>query len=87
VCVCDVHEENHVKAPAIQAFKMMSQNRISGMAVVDDEGVLIGNISASDIKLFLEFPRAKVMQLPVQVEKRGENKRVYVSGRDRRKRF
>lgn len=54
------------KAPAIQAFKMMSQHRISGMAVVDEEGVLIGNISASDIKLFLEFPRAKVMQLPVQ---------------------
>jgi CBS domain-containing protein len=54
------------KAPAIEAFKMMSLHRISGMAVVDDEGVLIGNISASDIKLFLDVPRAKVMQLPVQ---------------------
>jgi len=54
------------KAPAIAAFKMMSQHGISGMAVVDDDGVLIGNISASDIKLFLDLPRAKVMQLPVQ---------------------
>jgi len=54
------------KAPAIEAFKMMSQNRISGMAVVDEDGMLIGNISASDIKLFLDLPRAKVMQLPVQ---------------------
>jgi len=54
------------KAPAIDAFKMMSQHGISGMAVVDEDGVLIGNISASDIKLFLDLPRAKVMQLPVQ---------------------
>jgi CBS domain-containing protein len=54
------------KAPAIEAFKIMSQHRISGMAVVDEEGVLIGNISASDIKLFLDVPRSKIMQLPVQ---------------------
>jgi len=37
-------------APAIQAFYLMSFNKVSAVAVVDVEGKLIGNISASDIR-------------------------------------
>jgi len=34
---------------AIEAFKLIHSNKISGVAVVDDNGYLVGNISASDL--------------------------------------
>lgn len=37
-------------ARTINAFNMMAQNDITGLAVVDDDGVLTGNISVSDLK-------------------------------------
>jgi len=40
---------NHNK-PAIEAFKLMAENRISGLAVVDDSKKLIANISARDLR-------------------------------------
>jgi CBS domain-containing protein len=35
---------------ALQAFNRMYQNKISAIAIVDDDGKLIGNLSASDLK-------------------------------------
>jgi len=39
------------KDMAINAFKLMNEKKISAVAVVDESGVLIGNISANDLKL------------------------------------
>lgn len=36
---------------AIDAFKLIRDNRVSAVGVVDKEGILVGNISASDIKM------------------------------------
>jgi len=36
---------------ALEAFKSMHENRISAVAVVDESGRLVGNISVSDLKL------------------------------------
>lgn len=38
-------------APASDAFKLLDDKRLSGIAVVDEEGKLVGNTSARDIKL------------------------------------
>ena len=49
----------------IEAFQMISQKLVSGLAVVDDHGQLVGNISASDMRViknkninFRSFPMA-----------------------------
>jgi len=39
---------------AYRAFKKMKEKRVSGLAVVNSSGVIVGNISVSDLKL-LEF--------------------------------
>lgn len=36
---------------AFQAFKLMREKRVSGLAVVDADGKLVGSISASDLKV------------------------------------
>jgi len=36
--------------PAINAFKLIHENRISAVALVDEHGILQGNLSASDLK-------------------------------------
>lgn len=36
---------------AYKAFKLMVEKKVSGLAVVNHQGVLVGNISSSDIKL------------------------------------
>eukprot|EP01084_Bolivina_argentea_P065138 118751_1 len=38
---------------AIEAFKIMNTSNLSGLAVINDNGVLIHNTSATDIKLWL----------------------------------
>jgi CBS domain-containing protein len=40
----------NIKAKAIEAFKLMFSHEVSGLPVVDDEGVLVAAISASDLK-------------------------------------
>jgi CBS domain-containing protein len=39
-----------VSGLVMEAFSIMYQAKISGLAVIDNKGVLVGNISASDIK-------------------------------------
>jgi CBS domain-containing protein len=39
------------KSMAISAFRLMREKRVSAVAVVNDEGVLVGNISVNDLKL------------------------------------
>lgn len=38
-------------APAFEAFQLLDSHRLSGIAVVDEDGKLLGNTSARDIKL------------------------------------
>ncbi len=45
--VHSVHEND----PAIVAFQLITEQRVSGVAVVDDAGRLLSNISASDLRL------------------------------------
>lgn len=39
-----------INAPAIHAFLLMHVNRVSGIAVCDENGALEANLSASDLK-------------------------------------
>ena len=39
--------------PAIEAFKLMETHNLSGLAVVDEDGSLIGATSARDLKVSL----------------------------------
>jgi CBS domain-containing protein len=43
----------NIFSPTIHAFWTMYENNVSAVAVVDDEGLLVGNLSASDIKVSL----------------------------------
>jgi len=40
--------------PAIEAFRLMAQHRISGIAVLDSDGKLMANISARDLRTIQE---------------------------------
>jgi CBS domain-containing protein len=42
------------QAPAIEAFKLMDTKQITGLAIVDAQGKLVGNISARDLKIFIK---------------------------------
>jgi len=42
-------ESINMKEFVIEAFKRIWEKQISGLAVVNDEGILVGNISASDL--------------------------------------
>jgi len=46
----NVYTINH-KEKAIEAFKLIYSQKVSGIGVVNDSGELIGNISASDLQL------------------------------------
>jgi CBS domain-containing protein len=37
--------------PTIKALQIIGRNRISALAVVDENGKLVGNLSASDLKV------------------------------------
>jgi len=40
-----------IDSPTIMAFRLMAQKRISSVAVVDENGLLLANLSAKDIKV------------------------------------
>lgn len=48
----NIHEVYHVspKDLALKAFSVMSDNKVSGIAVIDDDGLLIDQISVRDLK-------------------------------------
>lgn len=50
---------------AINVFRLMDQNQRSGVAVIDDSGVLVGNTSGADLKLFINTPSMSVLQIPI----------------------
>jgi hypothetical protein len=43
----------------------MDNKKISGVAVINEEGTLVGNTSASDLKLFLQTPSVALLQLSI----------------------
>jgi 5'-AMP-activated protein kinase regulatory gamma subunit len=51
--------------PTIETFRLMDNKKISGVAVVDEHGKLVGNTSASDLKLFLKTPSIELLQMPI----------------------
>lgn len=55
----------HKDVPAIEAFRLMDKKKISGVAVVDTDGKLVGNTSASDLKLFLKTPSIDLLNMPI----------------------
>jgi len=50
---------------AIEAFRLMDNKKISGVAVVDDTGRFVGNTSASDLKLFISSPSLELLHQPI----------------------
>jgi CBS domain-containing protein len=60
---------------AFQAFKLMREKRISGLAVVNDDGKLVGSISASDLKIIgYDVKFWNLLGLPVKQYLRELNK-------------
>lgn len=53
-------------ASAYDAFKKLETSHVGGLAVVNDKGVITGNISARDIKTFAKNPKMSFMALPVK---------------------
>jgi len=53
------------ETPAIETFRLMDNKKISGVAVVDANGRLVGNTSASDLKLFLKTPSIELLQMTI----------------------
>lgn len=51
--------------PAIEAFKMMDSKQVTGLAIVDQHGKLVGNISARDLKIFIRFIDFDALLQPV----------------------
>lgn len=37
--------------PTIQSFRTIAENNVTAVAVVNNEGTLVGNLSASDLKV------------------------------------
>eukprot|EP01111_Echinosteliopsis_oligospora_P012990 TRINITY_DN454_c0_g1_i1.p1 TRINITY_DN454_c0_g1~~TRINITY_DN454_c0_g1_i1.p1 ORF type:complete len:312 (-),score=63.61 TRINITY_DN454_c0_g1_i1:155-1090(-) len=50
---------------AIDVFRLMDHHMRSGVAVTDSSGTLVGNTSGYDLKLFIQTPSVKVLQLPI----------------------
>eukprot|EP01118_Nematostelium_gracile_P017451 TRINITY_DN745_c0_g1_i1.p1 TRINITY_DN745_c0_g1~~TRINITY_DN745_c0_g1_i1.p1 ORF type:complete len:335 (-),score=75.45 TRINITY_DN745_c0_g1_i1:148-1152(-) len=50
---------------ALEAFQLMQSQKVNGLAVVDDEGKLIGSLSASDLKGSLDDNLFDDMYLPI----------------------
>jgi len=51
--------------PAIDAFRLMDNKKISGLAVVDEGGRFVGNTSASDLKLFMQTLSLEILKQPI----------------------
>jgi len=49
---------------AIDTFRLMDKRKISGVAVVDDDGKLVGNTSSSDIKVFMKHMSLSMLREP-----------------------
>jgi len=50
---------------AIDTFRLMDNKKISGVAVVDENGQFIGNTSASDLKLFIKTLSLEILHEPI----------------------
>ncbi|KYQ92920.1 cystathionine-beta-synthase domain-containing protein [Tieghemostelium lacteum] len=51
--------------PAIDAFRLMDHNRRSGLAIVNENDVLVGTTSSKDLKIFISNPSVTLLQLPI----------------------
>jgi len=70
---------SHTKA--VDVFRLMDNKKLSGVAVVDQHDVLVGNTSSSDLKLFLRNPSMSLLNLTIAQflnKIRVENERVPV---------
>jgi CBS-domain-containing membrane protein len=50
---------------AINCFKLITTKNLSGLAVVDKDGRVVGNTSASDMKLFIQMPSFRILKMPL----------------------
>jgi CBS-domain-containing membrane protein len=50
---------------AMSVFRIMDNKKLSGVAVVDENGRLVGNTSGSDLKLFLKSMSHDLLQKPI----------------------
>ena len=62
-------------ASAWQAFKVLEINAVSGIAIVDREGKLVGNTSARDLKHFVSNRGGLSLDSPIQVQHMGTRRR------------
>jgi len=53
-------------SPLLNVIDMLVQNKVSGCAVVDSEGILVGNISTSDLAVVSEEDNLRFLHHPVQ---------------------
>lgn len=50
---------------ALDALQRMDEKHLGGIAILDTDGSMMGNLSASDLKLYLRFPLALELHQPV----------------------
>jgi len=54
-------------ALAIDAFKLMSEQKITGITILDNDGAIITNVSSKDLRNVLSDPHFfEMLQLPVE---------------------
>lgn len=53
-------------ATALETYQLLEKNRITGVAIVNARGALVGNISARDLKNFITKPNLAKLQLTVK---------------------
>jgi CBS domain-containing protein len=53
-------------ASAYDAFHKLVSAAVGGLAVVNGQGQIVGNLSARDIKNFIKKPRASLLRMPVK---------------------
>ena len=50
---------------ALQVFRLMAHRNLSGVPIVNGDGSWVGNISGSDLKLYVRQPCYELLQQPI----------------------
>jgi len=55
----------HQNAAVIDAFRILDKKKISGIALIDDTGRMVGVTTGKDLGLFLEYADIKLLEQPI----------------------
>jgi len=55
----------HYNTSVISTFRLLDQFKLSGVAIIDDEGKMVGVTTGKDLKYFLKNPSHKVLEMTI----------------------